>query len=29
VVRSANHNAPIERRERLGRLLNVYYRRAT
>ena len=27
-VRPANNNAPIERRERLGRLLNFYYRRA-
>jgi putative transposase len=26
-VRSANGNAPIERRERLGGLLNFYYRR--
>jgi hypothetical protein len=28
VVRPANNNAPIERRERLGGLLNFYYRRA-
>ena len=27
-VRPANNNAPIERRERLGGLLNFYYRRA-
>jgi hypothetical protein len=27
-VRPANNNAPIERRERLGWLLNFYYRRA-
>ncbi|TMQ15612.1 MAG: hypothetical protein E6J90_17240 [Deltaproteobacteria bacterium] len=27
-VRPANGNAPIERRERLGGLLNFYYRRA-
>jgi len=26
--RSANSNAPVERRERLGGLLNFYYRRA-
>jgi hypothetical protein len=26
-VRSANNNAPIERCERLGGLLNFYYRR--
>jgi hypothetical protein len=24
-VRSANRNAPVERRERLGGLLNLYY----
>jgi transposase InsO family protein len=28
VVRPANTNAPVERRERLGGLLNFYYRRA-
>jgi hypothetical protein len=28
-MRSANSNAPVERRERLGGLLNFYYRRAT
>jgi putative transposase len=27
-MRSANSNAPVERRERLGGLLNFYYRRA-
>jgi hypothetical protein len=27
-VRPANSNAPVERRERLGGLLNFYYRRA-
>ncbi|HEX8110265.1 MAG TPA: hypothetical protein VF516_21185 [Kofleriaceae bacterium] len=27
-VRPANGNAPVERRERLGGLLNFYYRRA-
>ncbi len=27
-VRPANNNAPIERREQLGGLLNFYYRRA-
>jgi putative transposase len=27
-ARPANSNAPIERRERLGGLLNFYYRRA-
>ena len=27
-VRPANNNAPVERRERLGGLLNFYYRRA-
>lgn len=27
-VRPVNRNAPIERRERLGGLLNFYYRRA-
>jgi hypothetical protein len=27
-TRSANSNAPVERRERLGGLLNFYYRRA-
>jgi hypothetical protein len=27
-VRPANNNAPIERRERLGGLLNFYYRHA-
>ncbi len=27
-VRPANSNAPVARRERLGRLLNFYYRRA-
>jgi hypothetical protein len=28
VVRSANGNAPVERREQLGGLLNFYYRSA-
>jgi hypothetical protein len=27
-MRTANSNAPVERRERLGGLLNFYYRRA-
>jgi hypothetical protein len=27
-VRPANRNAPVQRRERLGGLLNFYYRRA-
>jgi hypothetical protein len=27
-VRPVNNNAPIERRERLGGVLNFYYRRA-
>ena len=27
-VRPANENTPVERRERLGGLLNFYYRRA-
>ena len=27
-ARPANNNSPIERRERLGGLLNFYYRRA-
>lgn len=27
-MRLVNNNAPIERRERFGRLLNFYYRRA-
>lgn len=27
-VRPANENVPVERRERLGGLLNFYYRRA-
>jgi putative transposase len=27
-MRPANSNAPVERRERLGGLLNFYYRRA-